>query len=198
MSADAEHFPSAIEDIAPDRLLDFRPGTDMWWEITKATADTGGEYLETVNHIGPARGGPPVHVHETAEETFNVLEGRLDVLIGGEWTTLDAGNRLTVPIGTPHTVDNKSGEPLVFVNTHRPALRFEEMFREMHALARAGKLTLPPRGPRTAIYGAMLFTKHGGLQRVTKPPQAVFGVLARVGRVFGLSLDDGHHGASRT
>jgi hypothetical protein len=87
-----------------------------------------------------------------------------------------------VPIGTPHTIANRSGEPLVFVNTHRPALHFEEMVREMHALVSAGKLALPPRRPRTAIYGTMLFTKYGDEQRVTKPPQAVFAALTRIGR----------------
>jgi mannose-6-phosphate isomerase-like protein (cupin superfamily) len=161
----------------------------MWWEITKSAADTKGKYLQTINHIGPTRGGPPVHLHETAEETFDVLEGRLHVLVGDAWTPLEAGQSITVPIGTPHSVDNRSGEELVFVNTHRPALRFEEMFREMHALVTAGKLALPPRGPRTAIYGAMLFTKYGDEQRVTKPPQAVFAALTRVGRAFGISLD---------
>ena len=109
--------------------------------------------------------------------------------MGDDWTTLEAGQSATVPVGTPHTVDNRSDEPLVFVNTHRPALGFEDMFRDMNALVRAGKLTLPPRGPRTAIYGAMLFTKYGDLQRVTKPPQAVFGMLARAGRALGFRLD---------
>jgi mannose-6-phosphate isomerase-like protein (cupin superfamily) len=162
----------------------------MWWEIVKGAADTRGKYLETINHIGPSRGGPPVHAHETAEETFEVLEGRLDVLAHDAWTTLAAGESVTLPIGTPHTVENRSGEQLVFVNTHRPALRFEEMFREMHALVSAGKLALPPRGPRTAIYGAMLFTKYRNEQRVTKPPQAVFAALTRVGRTFGMTLDN--------
>jgi mannose-6-phosphate isomerase-like protein (cupin superfamily) len=145
MSLHTEHRPSAIQEVEADRLLDFRPGTDMWWEITKGAAETRGKYLETINHIGPSRGGPPVHVHETAEETFEVLKGRLHVLVHDAWTPLAAGESVTVPIGTPHTVDNRSGEQLVFVNTHRPALRFEEMFREMHALVSAGKLTLPPR-----------------------------------------------------
>ena len=190
MSTHTEHGPSAIQDIEADRLLDFRPGTDMWWEITKSAADTHGEYLQTINHIGPSRGGPPVHIHETAQETFEVLEGRLHVLVNDAWTTLAAGQSITVPIGTAHTVDNRSGEKLVFVNTHRPALRFEEMFREMRALVSKGKLTLPPRGPRTAIYGAMLFTKYRDEQRVTKPPQAVFAALTRVGQALGINLDD--------
>ncbi|HEY0632654.1 MAG TPA: cupin domain-containing protein [Thermoleophilaceae bacterium] len=180
---------SAIESIQADRLLDFRPAVDMWWEITKPAVETEGEYLETINHIGPSRGGPPVHLHQTAAETFDVVEGRLGVLMDGSWTALHPGEAITVPAGTPHTVDNRSGEPVVFVNTHRPALRFEQMFREMHALADAGKLTLPPRNPRAMIYGAMLFVKYKNEQRVIKPPQAVFNTIARLGRTLGLRLD---------
>ena len=159
---------------------------DMWWEITKSAADTGSDYFETVNHVGPSRGGPPVHVHPTAEESYSVLEGKLDVLLGDAWQTLTAGQSITVPAGTPHTLDNRSGEPLVLVNTHRPALRFEEMFRELHALIRNGPLTLPPRGPRAAIYGAMFFAKYKQEQLVTKPPQIVFDAMALVGRAVRL------------
>ncbi|MFN2595363.1 MAG: cupin domain-containing protein [Actinomycetota bacterium] len=177
------------------RHLDFRPGADMWWEVTTASADSDGAYLETVNHIGPARGGPPVHVHDTAEETFDVREGRLDIFMDNGWTTLEAGQSITVPAGTRHTVDNKSGEPLVFVNTHRPALRFEQMFRDMHGLTSTGKLSLPPHSARAAIYGAMLFAKYKDEQRVTKPPQAVFDTLACVGRMLGFRVD---HGAGPT
>ncbi len=176
---------------ATSRVLDFRPGMGMWGEITKSSAETGGEYFETRNHVGSSPGGPPVHVHPTAEESYAVLDGRLDVFVDGEWQTLGAGESITVRAGTAHTLDNRSGAPIVLVNTDRPALRFEQMFRELHALIRDGKLTLPPRGPRAAIYGALFFSKYAREQRTTKPPQFVFDAIARVGRGLGFELDSG-------
>ena len=44
-----------------DRILDFTP-IGMWWEITKSTADTGGEFFEAINVVNPGFEGPPLHV----------------------------------------------------------------------------------------------------------------------------------------
>ena len=176
--------------VESDRVLDFAPGMAMRWEITRSTADTGGELLETVNWVGPRTGGPPVHVHERAEESYEVLEGTLEVFIDGQWRTLRAGEKATVAPGTPHTLRNTSNQPVRLVNTHRPALGFEAMFRELNALIKAGKIKrLPPKDPRSAMYAAMLFAKYPDEQRITKPPPAVFRTLALVGRALRLKLE---------
>jgi quercetin dioxygenase-like cupin family protein len=173
-----------------DRVLDFNPGMPMRWEITRSTADTGGETLEIVNSVGPRAGGPPEHVHPAAEESYEVLEGTLEVSVDGRWQTLHSGEKVTVPPGTPHTLKNASDEPVRIVNTHSPALRFEAMFRELCALIRSGKIKrLPPGDPRSAIYAAMLFAKYSEEQYVTKPPHAVFKALALLGRAMGMRLE---------
>ncbi len=173
------------------RQLDFRPGMDMTWEITQSTADTGGTLFEATNWVGGATGGPPVHVHPIAEESYAVIEGAADVFMDGGWRTVRAGESVTVPAGMPHTIKNSSRDPVRLVNTHRPALRFEAMFRELHALIQQGKIKrLPPKDPRSAIYAAMLFAKYPDEQRVVKPPQALFNSLARLGRVLGLRLEE--------
>jgi len=50
-----------------DRILDFA-ATGMWWEITKSTAETDGEFFEAINVIEPGFAGPPLHIHPHAEE----------------------------------------------------------------------------------------------------------------------------------
>jgi quercetin dioxygenase-like cupin family protein len=162
---------------------------DMYWEITRSTTDTNGELLETVNWVGPDTGGPPVHVHETAEESYEVLDGTLEVLIDGSWQTLRTGDKTTVPPGTRHTLKNSSDRPVRIINTHRPALNFEAMFREMQALIQAGTIKrLPPKDPRSIIAAAMLFTKYPNEQRFVQPPQQIFHALALVGRAARLKL----------
>jgi len=173
-----------------DRELDFHPGMGMRWEIMRSTADTRGELFEATNWLDPGMAGPPVHVHPTADDSFEVIEGALDLCVDGQWRTLRAGESATAPAGAPHTFRPSNGEPVRAVNIHRPALQFESFFREMHALIRQGKIRhLPPKEPRSAIYAAMLFAKYPNEIRVVKPPNGVFRALASVGKALGFKLE---------
>jgi mannose-6-phosphate isomerase-like protein (cupin superfamily) len=191
---DSQATPPAGEGVATpasdDRRLDFNPGMEMRWEITRGAADTSGELFEATNWIGPGMAGPPVHVHPAAEESYEVVEGALDVFLDGDWRTLRAGESATAPAGVPHTLRNATSEPVRLINIHRPALQFESMFRELQSLISQGKIKrLPPKEPRSAIYVAMLFGKYPNEIRVTKPPNGVFKALALVGRALGFKLD---------
>jgi uncharacterized cupin superfamily protein len=104
--------------------------------------------------------GPPVHLHPSSEESFNVLEGELEFFIDGEWSAVGAGGSATVPAGVPHTLRNASDEPVKAVTRVRPALTAEGFFRDMHRLIQEGKIKrLPPKDPGSAIYAPMLFGK---------------------------------------
>lgn len=47
----------------PNRILNFAP-MGMWWEITRSTADTAGEFFEAVNVLAPGFAGPHcIHIH---------------------------------------------------------------------------------------------------------------------------------------
>jgi mannose-6-phosphate isomerase-like protein (cupin superfamily) len=95
-----------------------------------STEDTSGELFEATNWIEPRMPGPPVHVHPTAEESYEVIEGALEVFMNGEWTPVHAGEKATAAAGAPHSVRNGSDEPARIVNIHRPAQRFESFFRD--------------------------------------------------------------------
>jgi mannose-6-phosphate isomerase-like protein (cupin superfamily) len=122
-----------------DRHLDFHPGMGMRWEITRSTQDTAGDLFEATNWLDPHMPGPPVHVHPSAEESYQIIEGALEVCVDGEWRTVRAGETATVPGGVPHTLRNASAEPVRIVNIHRPAQQFESFFREMHSLIQQGR-----------------------------------------------------------
>jgi mannose-6-phosphate isomerase-like protein (cupin superfamily) len=126
--------------------LDFRPGMGMWWEITRSTADTSGELFEATNWLEPRMAGPPVHAHPGASESYEVVEGELEVCVDGEWSTVRRGEKATVPAGVPHTLRNATDATVEIVNIHQPAQRHEEFFRTMHRLIQEGKIKkLPPR-----------------------------------------------------
>ena len=171
-------------------ILDFRPGAPMSWEIVWTTEESGGQAFETINRIDPHAGGPPVHLHPYAEESYEVIEGTIDVFMDGDWRRVHPGEKIVVNRTVPHTLKNDSDEPSVIVNVHSPALGFETFFRQFHRLVSAGKIKLPPKEHRSLIYFAMLFAAYPDLQRPVKPPPAVFNALAFIGRRLGYSLDE--------
>jgi quercetin dioxygenase-like cupin family protein len=170
-----------------NEILDFG-ATGMWWEITRSTADTAGAYFEAINVINPEFGGPPLHAHPNAEESYAVTHGELEVCVAGTWRKLKAGESATVPAGVAHTLRNTSGAEVRLTNTHKPALEFERFFRRMHAMVAAGKLALPPRGFGQLLRISMLFTEHRQEIVSVKPPRAVMSTLALVGRILGIKL----------
>jgi mannose-6-phosphate isomerase-like protein (cupin superfamily) len=72
--------------------------------------------------------GPPLHVHPGFDETYLVLEGRLEVIVGGERTTLMPGAVAYVSGLLPHTFGNPSDERARFLTMCSPG-GFEHFFR---------------------------------------------------------------------
>jgi quercetin dioxygenase-like cupin family protein len=69
----------------------------------KTAQDTGGELLEVeAVYAKPTPSRPPVHHHPRQEERFEVLSGRLNVLVGGQDRTLGEGEVLIVASSVPH------------------------------------------------------------------------------------------------
>jgi len=185
MSVPGEAVTESAGWTADDRILDFQPAIAMRWEITRVSADTGGALFETLWWLGPHTGGPPIHLHPTAEESYEVLEGTQEVFIDGRWSTLHPGEKVTVPRGTSHTLRNSSDADVRLINIHQPALRFEQMFRDLHRLTSSGKVRrLPPQDPRSLIYLAMLFAKYSDEQYT--PPRGVVTTMSLVGRALGM------------
>jgi quercetin dioxygenase-like cupin family protein len=165
-----------------NRILDF--GSSMWWEITP----TAGDYFEAVNVVHAGFDGPPLHAHPTAEESYEVIEGVLDVYVNGNWRKLKAGESATAPAGTAHTLKNSSGATVRLINRHTPALDFERFFRRLHTMIVAGHVSLPPRGFGSLVRISMLFTDHEREIVSVKPPRNIMRALALIGWLLGYKL----------
>ena len=91
---------------------------------------TGGAYslFEVATQPGA---GPPPHVHHREDESFYVLEGDYEFLIGRETLRVGAGSLLYVPKGTLHAhrgVGEGVGRMLV---TQTPGGLYERFFEEV-------------------------------------------------------------------
>ena len=71
--------------------------------------DTGGRFTLIDMYVPPG-GGPPLHRHGY-EETFVVLDGRLDLTFRGATQVAGAGTAVSVPASAPHQFRNSSDAP---------------------------------------------------------------------------------------
>src|SRR5688572_14118984 len=92
--------------------------------VTVPASSTDGEYVEMLCTAEPSS-GTMVHYHPEQEETFEVLEGSLQVLRDGRWLEVGAGSSHTVPHGSVHAWRNAGPGVTRFVNVHRPAGGFQ-------------------------------------------------------------------------
>lgn len=97
--------------------------------------DTGGvlSMAETVDQPG---GGPPPHIHQNEDETFQVLEGEYEFMCGGKTFVARKGATVFAPRGIPHSYRYLGEKPGRLMLTLTPA-GFEGFFEEVGALSPA-------------------------------------------------------------
>lgn len=78
----------------------------------------------------PRYAGPPLHVHPGFDESYLVLEGRLEVLVGEQRSELRPGAVAYVSGSIPHTFRNPGGERARFLSICSPG-GFEHFFRAL-------------------------------------------------------------------
>nr|WP_254282960.1 cupin domain-containing protein [Halomicroarcula limicola] len=168
-------------DADPSRILDHE-GFPGRWEIIETADETGGKRFKTRIELDE-RGRLPPHLHPTAEESYQIIAGELEIQVDGEWSTVEAGEEVVVPPDTEHAFENTG--PAEVINVHRPAMQFEEFFRGFQRLKTERGVPMPPDDIESSILLAMLVVEHEDEQRVVHPPHWVFEILARLGDLLG-------------
>lgn len=169
--------------------------------VQKTSQDTSGELLEVESvYTKPTPSRPPTHYHPHQEERFEVLAGRLDVLVDGQQRTLEEGGVLTVAPGVPHEMWTAEAGTRVNWQT-RPALKTEAFFETVWGLAKDGKVN--DKGVPSLLRAALIAREYEDEFRLASPPWAVqralFGMLVPVGRLLGYDARYPYpYGASET
>ena len=94
------------------------PGT--FPTIKAGAADTGGLLTLSEGVLGPRTPGPPLHIHQDADECFYVVEGHLLIQVGEERHDLGPGCFAWLPRQVPHTFANVSASPVHLVGAAVP------------------------------------------------------------------------------
>jgi mannose-6-phosphate isomerase-like protein (cupin superfamily) len=84
-------------------------------------ADDSARTISVLEQRLDGPGGPPLHVHDDADEILMVIDGGpLTVVVGTERRLIEKGGMVFVPRGTPHAFSNLSGAPLVMLGIATP------------------------------------------------------------------------------
>lgn len=129
---------------------------------------------------------PPPHVHPSSSDTFEVLEGMIEVRANGKWHRVQAGQSITAKPGQVHTFRNRADAAARVRNVHDPAHSFESYLRHIEAVLREQGFTKVT--PRAVLYLAMIERRHAKTIRPAPALRMPMTILAALGRVMGLRL----------
>lgn len=125
------------------------------------------------------------HIHPRQDESFLIRAGRVRLRIGGEERECAAGEKVTVPAGTPHAWWNVGEEELhAVVELEGPSAgRFWAFATSFFALAQAGKTNR--KGDPSLLQAAVILREYGDVlcaaplfvQNVLIPPLAILGQM---------------------
>jgi quercetin dioxygenase-like cupin family protein len=114
---------------------------------------TGGSCALLEFRIEPGYPVPPPHAHSQEDELTYVLEGELEVTVGGETRTLKAGEAIFKPRSVAHAFAVAGERPVRFLETILPA-GFEGYFRAVAAMVeQAGQVDREAASVLMAAYG---------------------------------------------
>ena len=144
--------------ITPGQTLE-NPVTGERFTFTETAATTNGELLAFGFALRPGGAVPIPHVHPIQTERFEVLAGRMRFRVGLRTVIAEPGDVIEVAPGVAHSFANAGQDEARLRVEVRPALAMEEMFAEVVAMAKAGRMTR--RGlPRNPLALAVLARKY--------------------------------------
>ncbi|MDO6435784.1 cupin domain-containing protein [Cyclobacterium sp. 1_MG-2023] len=112
--------------------------------------ETGNQIVEWVDNVEPGVGIPP-HVHSKEDEIFRIIEGEIEIMVGGNTSILKAGDVAYAPKNIPHSWKVVGTNKAKMITSAFPA-GIEHMFQQLADL---------PEGPPEFKKVAEICQKHG-------------------------------------
>jgi quercetin dioxygenase-like cupin family protein len=124
--------------------------------------DEGEDGISVLESLARHGQSPPLHVHQTEDEIFHVLEGELRVRAGDTESSIGAGETILAPKGVRHTYRVESPEGARWLVITRRG-DFERFVRAVSRPAEQPQLPMPegPPTPEQANALAAAAREHG-------------------------------------
>jgi mannose-6-phosphate isomerase-like protein (cupin superfamily) len=125
-----------MADARGQKMIHVAPGEGerLWVVGDLVTFKIVGEDAEGAFTLGeeltPPQGGPPTHLHTREDETFHVLEGELEFVVGESTTSATVGSVVYCPRGISHRFTNVGSTPSRMAVIIAPA-GLEKFFEEV-------------------------------------------------------------------
>jgi mannose-6-phosphate isomerase-like protein (cupin superfamily) len=119
--------------LLPTEAIFLEPGKGERLEEDRrvATIKAGREELSLVEfELEPGFEGPAPHAYDDHVDSFYVLEGEADFLMGDENLRLGAGSFVAAPVGVLHTFWNAGPGRARLINVHAPSRGFHDYLRK--------------------------------------------------------------------
>lgn len=156
------------------------------YEFVRIPNDANREDLTlkaTIKTKGPL---VPKHYHIFQEETFEVIKGKLTILLNNQTKILTTGEKIVLPENKPHNHYNNEDTPVTYMHTISPGLDFGYQIESLVGLASDGKT----KNGEYGLIQVLVFLKYLdsktymadipiGIQKV------LMNIIAPIGRVFG-------------
>ena len=107
------------------------------------TGEESNNTLFQFEAVVPKGGGPPPHVHSREDETFYVVSGELEMVLGDKTYNAKAGDFVYIPRGTVHRFKNVGSSTAVQFVTFTPS-NMEKFFKEVFPEAKDRNAEPPP------------------------------------------------------
>lgn len=141
---------------------------------------------------GSGGGNALVHVHPLADETFSVITGRLKVTLAGAEHVVPAGERFTIPRGSPHFFRNGHDGATEAEVRFTPAQRHRDFFMTFARIAESRPDWFSAKGDPHLLLIALFLHGFRDHLYLAGPPVALqkllFAALAPIARWRGYAV----------
>ncbi len=173
-----------------DKILDMTP-LGMKFTVLRSGIQTNGESLDLHWELLPGCNmkNPLVHNHPNAIETYEILEGEMEFFIKDKWLTAKKGDKLSVPIGVTHAFRNPTNKIVTVFNTHQPALKMEEYFKDVCKVldkVTDNRTKEFEMNLKAKLYLGVLMNNYRNDIIAINPPDFAVKILGHIGKLMGI------------
>lgn len=162
------------------------PGTGDYYEFLETAKDTNGERVTMKMTLKSKGELVPNHFHALQDEHFEVVSGKLTIIIDGKKQVLTHGDKITLQKNKPHNHYNNDNETVVLIQTITPALDFDYLLENIIGLTMDGKM---PNGKAGLIQELVTLKYLDSKSYLANIPlglqKFLMNVVGPIGRILG-------------